>query len=136
MAAASAPTLQAFGDGVIVWEYEADIPGLYSPYTDNVSNFIEKKYQNKEKIVRLGQIDSKLQPFQIDFNKMEQLSQFGMLVSLFNLVFIVILNGFPYFWLTHYSSWLLIYTPQKKHQKAFRYSHVFKECRHHETVKG
>ena len=96
MATASAPTLQAFGDDVIVWEYEADIPGLYSPYTDNVSNFIEKKYQNKEKIVRLGQIDSKFQPFQIDFNKMEQLNQFGMLVSLFNLVLIVILNSFPY----------------------------------------
>ena len=92
MATASAPPLQAFGDDVIVWEYEADIPGLYSPFTDNVSNFIEKKYQNKEKIVRLGQIDSKLQPFQIDFNKMKQLNQSGMLLSFYNLVlFIVIL---------------------------------------------
>ena len=39
------------------------------------------------------------------------------------------------FWLTHHSSLLLIYTPQK-HQKTFGCSDLFKECIHHLAVIG
>ena len=54
---------------VIVWEFEADILGLFTPYSDKVSNYIEQEHvkdptSNK---INLGKADPLLKGFELDF---------------------------------------------------------------------
>ena len=57
----------------IVWEYESDIQGLYAPFEDKTSNYIESQYSiSQTQKVSLGNFDHALQDYEIDFRKMIQ----------------------------------------------------------------
>ena len=59
----------------IVWEFQADIPGMHAPFSDKVSNFIEEKYSlNQNTLVDLQQIEPTLKDFSIDTGRMVQLN--------------------------------------------------------------
>lgn len=60
--------------GVIVWEYMGDIPGLYAPYSDKVSNYIEEQY-NKNPLctIELKNIDPILKSYDVDLTAKKQI---------------------------------------------------------------
>jgi len=60
---------------VIVWEFQVDIPGMFVPYSDKVSNHIEDKYaQNQTANVDLNQVEPVLKEFSVDLGRMIQTS--------------------------------------------------------------
>ena len=62
---------------VVVWEYETDLPGLFAPYEDKLSNEIEKAYvkNQNDQHLDLGTIDHLLLQYEIDFVAMIQTSK-------------------------------------------------------------
>ena len=62
---------------VVVWEYETDLPGLFAPYEDKLSNEIEKAYvkDQNEQHLDLGAIDHLLLQYEVDFVAMIQTSK-------------------------------------------------------------
>lgn len=60
---------------VIVWEYGCDVPGLYAPYSDKVSNYIENKYaQDNTAEIILGNADATLNHYTIELANMVQVN--------------------------------------------------------------
>ena len=60
---------------VIVWEFENDQAGLYSPYSDKVSNYVEDQYEkDKNGVASLGKTDPLLKQYEVDFASMSQLN--------------------------------------------------------------
>lgn len=69
MAAAPSSTVNA-----IVWEYESDIQGLFSPYDENTSNYIEEQYSKvpRNEQFCLGTPNHLLADYDIDLTSMVQ----------------------------------------------------------------
>lgn len=83
--------------GVIVWEYMGDIPGLYAPYSDKVSNYIEEQY-NKNPLctIELKNIDPILKSYDVDLTAKKQIhkaSKFSLyLYRIFSIIIICCIN--------------------------------------------
>lgn len=58
----------------IVWEFESDFPGLFTPYDDNTSNFIEEQHSKvpQTQTFSLSTADHLLGGYVIDINSMVQ----------------------------------------------------------------
>merc|ERR1712168_385768 len=57
----------------IVWEFQSDIPGMFSPFSDKVSNYLEQCYILNSK-VNLQQIDPSMKEYSIDIGRMIQIN--------------------------------------------------------------
>ena len=59
---------------VYVWEYEGDLGGLFAPYEDKMSNYIEDAFQKDptEQNLQLGIFDHLFSNYGLDFNRMTQ----------------------------------------------------------------
>lgn len=62
----------------IVWEFQSDIPGMFAPFSDKVSNYLEEQYTQNNFMVDLQGIDPSLKDFSIDIGKMIQIQKVKM----------------------------------------------------------
>ena len=64
------------GKYVVVWEWETNDPGIFAPYDEEASNFIELEMNRGRQNADLSHVNDSQSAWTVDFSSMTQISSY------------------------------------------------------------